>query len=109
MVFKKLTTTDEIELNNEAEIINVTRNDTGDGSNGSLLQHDPGDYVPHNVSKEDMAFRVEHDDSTAETVIITPNTGANLGFIVPLTVLIISSLGILVAGIILIKKKVLGN
>ena len=48
-------------------------------------------------------------DSTAETVIITPNTGANLGFIVPLTVLIISSLGILVAGIILIKKKVLGN
>ena len=109
VVFKKLTTTDEIELNNEAEIINITRNDTEDGSNGSLLQHDPGDYVPHNVSEEDMAFRVEHDDSTAETVIITPNTGANLGFIVPLTVLIISSLGILVAGIILIKKKVLGN
>ena len=44
----------------------------------------------------------------AETVIVTPNTGENLNYIIPLVVTI-TAFVILGTGIIFIKKKVLNK
>lgn len=84
---------EETIMENNAEIIKVIK--TG----GSSLITTPGNYDP---SKE---FK-EVDESKAETVTIVPPTGLSINYIA-YTLLAISSLGILVSGIILIKKFVL--
>ena len=92
-VSKQLANSDEISLNNETEIVKVEK--TG----GADIRSIPGNYVPG-------AGHQESDDALAETVIITPNTGANLNFVIPVIVGV-TALVILGVGIILIKKKTL--
>ena len=92
-VSKVLSTQDEIDLNNESEVIKVQK--TG----GSSLTSTPGNYVPG-------AGKTEIDDDMAGSVIITPSTGGNKIYIIPVIVGI-TALIILTAGIIIIKKKVL--
>ena len=60
----------------------------------------PGNYVPG------TGPAVERDDDMAETVLITPNTGRNLNYVLP-TMMIIGAIVILGIGIVWIKKKVL--
>ena len=102
-VSKALTTTEEISLGNETEIIRL---DKPGGStiikeeNGSTPEViTPGSHVPGTTPNEP-------DTDEAETVIVTPSTGANLAFVIPITVAIIA-LVILGTGIVLIKKKVI--
>lgn len=91
-----LTTTSNIELNNEAEIIKLSKN------GGSTIESiTPGNYVPGKSN-------YESDDSQAEKVCIIPNTGKNLDFVTPISISILM-LSILTTGIILIKKKVLDS
>lgn len=92
-VSKVLSNSDEISLDNESEITELTK----DG--GSRPISTPGNYVPGQEDKET-------DESIAETVIVTPSTGANLEFIVPVMVGVIA-LVILGAGVVIIKKKTL--
>lgn len=92
-VSKVLTTTDNISLDNEAEEVEVTR------IGGATLETIPGNYVPGSGA-------VEADDSMAETTIVTPATGENLNYIIPIAVGM-TAMMILGAGIIIIKKKIL--
>ncbi len=94
-VSKLLTTTGDIELNNEAEIVKV---DKPGGS--KITTSTPGNYVPTTYTN------VEPDDSPAPTVIVTPNTGDNQNYIIPVVVTI-SAFAIIGVGIVIIKKKVL--
>ena len=95
-VSKTLTTTDDITLNNETEIIKL------DKTGGSrIINITPGNYVPGQMPQEP-------DTDVAEEVIVTPSTGANLAYVLPVA-LGIGLLAILGTGIVLIKKKVLGN
>ncbi len=93
-VSKVLSNSDEISLDNESEITELTK----DG--GSKLISTPGNYIPGQEETK------ESDESIAETVIVTPSTGANLGFIVPVMIGVIA-LVILGAGVVIIKKKTL--
>ncbi len=93
-VSKLLSATDEISLNNETEIVKLSK--TG-GSN--IRTSIPGNYVPGLDSHE-------ADDSMAETTIVTPSTGENQNYVMPIT-LGISALIILSLGIVIIKKKAL--
>ena len=93
-VSKVLSNSDEISLDNESEITELTK----DG--GSRPISTPGNYVPGQEETK------ESDESIAETVIVTPSTGANLEFIVPIMIGVIA-LVILGAGVIIIKKKTL--
>ena len=61
----------------------------------------PGNYIPG-------TGKTETDDSTAETVIVTPSTGANYNFIIPIAIGI-GALVILGVGIYLIKRKTLNK
>ena len=94
-VSKILTNSDEIELDNETEIIEIEK--TG----GSDLTSTPGNYIPG-------TGKTESDDDMAETVIITPATGSNYNFIITVAIGV-ALLVILGVGVILIKKKALGN
>jgi hypothetical protein len=80
-------------IGNDAEIIKVIK------SGGSTLTTTPGNYVPSQGVKE-------ADEAEAEAVTIVQPTGLTINYIA-YTLLSISSLGILVSGIILIKKFVL--
>ena len=91
---KLLTTSGDIELDNEAELVKVEK--TG----GSNLNSIPGNYVPGTGPS------VEGDDDMAETVIVTPNTGENMNYIIP-TIGIVAAFVIIGVGIVFIKKKVL--
>lgn len=93
-VSKVLSNSDEISLDNESEITELTK----DG--GSRLISTPGNYIPGQEETK------ESDESIAETVIVTPSTGANLEFIVPIMIGVIA-LVILGAGVLIIKKKTL--
>lgn len=92
-VSKILTTTDEIVLNNEVE--EVTAKKTG----GAMIQSTPGNYVPGTGP-------TESDDSMAETTSVTPATGENRDYIIPV-IIGATALIILGAGVIIIKKKVI--
>lgn len=92
-VSKKLTTTDEISLDNETEIVELDR------PGGSTPQSVPGNYVPGEGAQE-------ADDSMAETTIVTPATGEDQNYIIPIIVGT-TALIILGAGIVIIKKKIL--
>ena len=91
-VSKILTTTDEISLDNETEEVEVIK--TG----GATLETIPGNYVPGNGAKE-------ADESMAETTIVTPATGEDLNYMIPI-IIGTTALIILGVGIIIIKKKV---
>ena len=90
------TTADGTEIANDAEIIKVEK--TG----GSTLTTTPGNYEPVN-----WQGTTEVDDSRADLTII-PETGLTTN-VIAYVILTISSLGIMVAGIVLIKKFVLEN
>lgn len=93
-VSKVLANSDEISLNNEVEVAEISKN------GGAPTDSIPGNYIPGKAPYQ------EPDDSMAPTVIVTPNTGDNLDFIVPVMVGVVA-LVILGAGVILIKKKTL--
>lgn len=88
---------DETFVENNAEIIKVIKN-----NGGSILITTPGNYVPNDSSTS------EPDNSTSESLVVLPPTGLTTNYIA-YAILVISSLGILVSGIILIKKFVLGK
>ena len=94
-VSKLLATSDDISLDNETELVTLDKN------GGSEPEEIPGNYIPG-------TGHTEIDDSTAETIVVTPATGANLGFVIPITIGIILLTGLGV-GIFLIKRKALGN
>ena len=95
-VSKMLTTSQDIELGNETEIVKV------DKPGGPGLTSTPGNYIPG------TGPNVEGDDGMAEVVIVTPSTGENLNYIIP-TVIIVTAFVVLGVGIIFIKKKVLNK
>ncbi len=95
IVSRILTTSDDISLDNEAEVTKL------DKTGGSEPEEIPGNYIPSSGS-------TESDDTMSETVIVTPATGDNLSFIIPIAIGIIA-LVVLGVGVILIKKKALGN
>ncbi len=82
-----------ISMVNIAEIIEIQK------TWGAPVITIPGNYIP-------SAGNHEQDDSTSSTVTIVPPTGLDINYIA-YTLLAISSLGILVSGIVLIKKFVL--
>lgn len=92
-VSKTLTTTDEISLDNETEVVKLEK--TG----GSKTEETPGNYIPG-------TGKTEADDGMAETVIVTPSTGDNRGYIIPIMIGV-TAFVILGIGIVLIKKKAL--
>ena len=94
-VSKILTTAEDISLDNETELVEV------DKTGGSDLVSIPGNYVPGSGDQES-------DSGMAETVIVTPATGANLGYILPIVIGIVA-LAIIATGVIIIKKKGLGD
>lgn len=95
-VSKILTTSGDISLNNETEIIKVEK-----PNGGGDIPSTPGNFTPGEEPKEP-------DASTSETVIITPSTGANRNFIIPISVGLVA-LVILGTGVIFIKKKILNK
>ncbi len=95
-VSKLLTSSQDIELDNETEVVKVEK------PGGSTITSTPGNYVPG------TGPQVESDDDMAETVIITPNTGSNQNYILPVAV-VITAFVILGAGVVFIKKKVLNK
>ena len=95
-VSKILTTAGDISLNNETEIIKLEK-----PNGGGDVPSTPGNFVPGKDPKEP-------DESTSETVIITPNTGSNRNFIIPISIGLVA-LVILGTGIIFIKKKILNK
>ena len=90
---KVLANNEEINLNNEVEIVKISKN--GGGEIISTL----GNYIPGLPN-------AENDAAMAEEVIITPNTGANLAFILPIAIGVMAC-AVLGVGTIIIKKKVL--
>ena len=90
---KILSTSDEIDFENEMEIIQLRK--TG----GGTTTHTPGNYIPG-------TGKTEVDDNTAENVIVIPSTGDNRNYILTFGIGIFA-LAILSTGIILIKKKVI--
>ena len=94
---KMLTTTDEIALNNEAEEVEV------DTEGGKPAEPTPGNYMPSTPEEFKL---LESDEDMAETTIVTPATGKNLAYILPITIGT-TALIILGVGIMVIKKKTL--
>ena len=90
-----LSNNDETFLENNAEIIKVKRN-----NGGSVLITTPGNYVPSDSSTS------EEDDSVSPSVTVVPPTGTTTNTI-SYVIIAISSLAIIIAGIILIKRFVL--
>ena len=99
---------EDVELDNDAEIVTLTKNGGGipvltkpiDPTVEETIT--PGNYEP----KTAYTKRTEPDDDRSQTIIITPNTGGNLGFIIPVLIGI-GALAIITVGTIVIKKKVL--
>lgn len=98
-VSKLLNTTDDITLDNETEILGLEK--TG----GATIKQTPGNYVP-TETPQILLTEEEKDTDVAETVIVTPSTGANLAIVIPITIAVVALL-ILGTGIVLIKKKVI--
>ena len=92
-VSKMLTTSEDISLDNETEIVEV------DKTGGSDIISTPGNYIPGTEHKE-------NDDSISETVIVTPATGDNLSYILPITIGIVALI-VIGVGVVIIKKKTL--
>ncbi len=84
-------------VGNNSEIIKVIK------SGGSTITTKIGNYEPSN---DPLIGEKEEDEATSEILTIIPATGLSTE-VVAYTILIISSLGVLICGIILIKKYVL--
>ena len=95
LVSKLLTTSDDMTFDNETEITTL------DKTGGSKPEETPGNYVPG-------SGKTESDDSIAETVSVTPATGDNRNIIIPIIVGV-TALIVLGVGVIIIKRKTLGN
>lgn len=87
---------EDIALENETELVEIEK--TG----GAKTISTPGNYVPGTEESP------ETDDDKAEYVLVTPPTGKNLAFIIPVTIGIIA-LAIIGVGTVVIKKKTLNN
>ena len=96
-VSKKLTITDEIELENDTEIVKM---EIPHGGRPLTVARVPGKYYPGSTLTELS--------DKAEKIIVTPSTGKDLNFVIPITIGVIALIT-LGAGIILIKKKVVDN
>lgn len=83
-------------VRNDAEVVRITKNW------GATPTVSPGNYVP----SESLQAIKEVDETKSQDVVIVPPTGLATNYIAYI-ILAISSLGILTAGIILIKKIVL--
>lgn len=94
-VSKLLASTEDIELNNEAEIVKIEK-----PGGSKVTTSTPGNFIPTYYEGQ------EPDDSPAPTVIVTPNTGDNQNYIIPVVV-IVSAFAIIGVGVIIIKKKIL--
>lgn len=68
---------------------------------GREIDTTPGNYVPGTLEHESDSY-------TAEEVLVTPNTGENRNYIVPVSISLVALIT-LGAGAILVKKKVLNN
>ena len=107
-VSKLMTSSEDIELDNETEIVEIDKTSGGylylkpPTYDAPIVPSIPGNYEPGSGPQ------VEHDDDMAERVIITSNTGENLNFILPISI-IVSALVIIGVGAIFIKKKVLNK
>lgn len=100
-VTKDVTSAKEVFVTgNEAEIIEISK-DWGRNLEDSTT---PGNYIPGKMYEEGGVN--EPDDDISEQISVTPTTGANRNYILPISVGAITLL-ILGAGVILIKKKVL--
>lgn len=93
-VSKILTTTDDISLENDLGITNIEK------IGGRTLKLAPGRYVPEETL-DDLSDK-------AEEIIVTPSTGEDLNFVIPIAIGVIALIT-LGAGVILIKKKVVDN
>ena len=93
-ISKILTTTDDISLENDLGITNIEK------IGGRTLKLAPGRYVPEETL-DDLSDK-------AEEIIVTPSTGEDLNFVIPITIGVIALIT-LGAGVILIKKKVVDN
>ena len=91
---KYLNASEDIELENETEIVKVEK------PGGAHLTFTPGNYVPG------TGPAVECDDDMAELVLITPNTGGNYNYMIPIGITVLAFI-IVGAGVVIIKKKVL--
>ena len=91
-VSKVLSNSDDISLDNEVEVAEIDKN------GGAPTDSIPGNYIPGKTPYQ------EPDDSMAPTVIVTPNTGDNLNYIVPI-IIGVTAFIVLGAGVIIIKKK----
>ena len=91
-VSKVLSNSEEIDLENEAEIIEIEQK-------GRPVPSTPGNYVPGTTPNEP-------DDDSSELVTVTPPTGENQNYLA-ITITIVSALVVLVVGIIWIRKKLL--
>ena len=96
-VSKILTSSGDITLDNSAEVIQIDK----PGGSEPEIEVIPGDYEPGSNPEK-------HDDDWSETTIITPNTGEDLNYIVPIVV-IVTAFVIVGVGVIFIKKKVLNK
>ena len=107
-VSKLMTSSEDIELDNETEVVEINKTSGGHlyleppTYDAPIVPSIPGNYEPG------TGPQIEHDDDMAERVIITSNTGENLNFILPISI-IVSALVIIGVGAIFIKKKVLNK
>ncbi len=92
-VSKTLTTTDEISLNNETEIVKITK------PGGSKITTITGSYIP-----SDSSTPLESDEDKSEQVIVTPSTGDNQDYVLPILVGV-TILAIIATSVVIIKKK----
>ena len=101
---KVLSTTDEIALNNDAELVEIGK------TWGATPNQKPGDYIPGETSTLAQLATLEYkvDSGMAEEVIVTPSTGENRSYIMPIAIGTIALI-ILGAGVVVIKKKTLTN
>ena len=91
-VSKILSNSEEIYLENEAEIIEIEQK-------GRPIPTIPGNYIPGTTPNEP-------DGDPSESVTVTPPTGENQNYLA-ITITIVSALVVLVVGIIWIRKKLL--
>ena len=95
-LLSNITKEDDASFDNQAEIVKTIK------PWGSSLITVPGSYIP---SKSETS---DYDNDDSETVLITPPTGLDMNYIVYASIAI-SLLGVLVLGIVLIKKFILNR
>ena len=95
VVEKVLSSAEDATFGNQAEIVLINK------PGGPRTPSTPGNYIPNEEPQEE-------DDSTSEELIITPNTGEDRNYVLPITIGIVVVI-IIGAGIVIIKKKVLSK